>query len=91
MGVGGGGGAQVVMALFAYLYFNTFLAAEEAVDVPSLMVTMASLPAVNQLQLLDKMSNLVGAQGLLPDKLLAQINVAVAAQLQRLTRSAAVV
>eukprot|EP00884_Botryococcus_braunii_P016262 jgi/Botrbrau1/3319/Bobra.0048s0015.1 len=82
---------QVVMAVFAYLYFNTFLAAEEGLDVPSLVVTMAGLPPVNQLQLLDKIANLVGAQGLLPDKLLAQINVAVAAQLQRLNRSAAVV
>lgn len=77
---------QVVMAVFAYLYFNSYLAAE-AHDVASLLAAVSDLRPVHQLQLLDKTANLLGAEGLLPDKLLAQINIAVAAQIQRLNRS----
>jgi hypothetical protein len=75
---------QVVMAVFAYLYYNNYVAAEDAVDLGGMMTRISRLPPHSMLQLLDSTANLVASEGLLPDKLVAQINVAVAAQLQRL-------
>ena len=79
--------AQVVMAVFSYLYFNSYVAAEVGVTVGGVLSAAMQLGKREQLELWGLMANLLAADDLLqPAQLLGHVERAVAAGQLRLAR-----
>lgn len=71
---------QVVMAVFAYLYYNTFVAPPDpAVTAASLTVAALALAPIERLALAARLANVAAADGLLGAGAAAQLEAAVAA------------
>jgi phosphatidate cytidylyltransferase len=70
---------QVVMAVFAYLYFNTFVAPPDPVTAASLAAAALALAPLERLALAARLANVAAADGLLGPGAAAELEAAVAA------------
>ncbi|CAK0783153.1 hypothetical protein CVIRNUC_006352 [Coccomyxa viridis] len=75
---------QVVMAMFSYLYYNSYVGAEVGVSVGSVLSSAVQLGRKEQLELWGLLANLLAADDVVPQQLLGVVERAVAAGQQRL-------
>ena len=71
---------QVVMAVFAYIYFNTFVAPPAVVTAAALAAAAAGLAPLDRLDLLARLASLVAADGMLPEGVADALEGAVVAR-----------
>ncbi|EIE23739.1 phosphatidate cytidylyltransferase [Coccomyxa subellipsoidea C-169] len=77
---------QVVMAMFSYLYFNSYVAREIGVTVGSVLSSAMQLDPDEQLELWGLLANMLAVDELVPGQLLGHVERAVLAGQQRLAR-----
>lgn len=75
---------QVVMAVFSYLYYNSYVAAEVGLTVGGVLSAAMQLSRYEQLELWGLLANMLAADDIVPGQLLGHVERAVAAGQQRI-------
>lgn len=66
------GGSQVVMAVLAYQYYNSYAASVDTLSVGAVMSAVLQLDARQQLVLFQRLGNLLAASDMVPEQMAQQ-------------------